>query len=208
MLGTKTRELLDRARGPLGPRASVDFSSEHGPPVELAELLSEMNGFFAFNAGLQVFHSGGEGVGPELSYWNSGEAWKDAFEGLADDFFCFGQDILGMQFAIKNGSEIVRFDPENARSYPIGNSLEDWAAWLLSRPNINATATLAKVWQDRNEALDPNERLIPLKSFELGGEVSLDNLKVKDAVEAMRIRGPIAVQLHDLTPGTEINLTP
>ena len=29
-----------------------------------------------------------------------------------------------------------------------------------------------------------------------------------EQVEAMRIRGPIAVQLHDLTPGTEINLTP
>jgi hypothetical protein len=208
MLGTKTRELLDRARGPLGPKVAVDFGSEHAPLRELAELLSEMNGFFAFNAGVQIFHAGGAGVGPELSYWNSSEAWKGAYDGLANDFFCFGQDVLGMQFAIKSGSEVVRFDPENARSYPIGDSLEAWASWLLSKPNINATATLAKVWQDRKGALEPNERLIPLKFFELGGEVSLENLMVKDSVEAMRARGPIAVQIHDLPPGTEVHLKP
>lgn len=204
MLGTKTRELLDRARGPLGPTVSVDFGCEHGPLAELAELLSEMNGFFAFNAGLQIFRVGDEGVGPELSHWNSGEMWKEVFEGLADDVFCFGQDVLGMQFAIRNGSEVVRFDPENARSYPVGNSLEDWAAWLLSRTNINATATLAKVWQDRNGALEPHERLLPLRFFELGGEVSLDNLKVVDAVEAMRLRGPIAVQLRRDRAGDDL----
>lgn len=97
-----------------GPTVSVDFGGEHGPLRELAELLSEMNGFFAFHAGLQVFHIGGEGLGPELSHWNSGEAWKDTFAGLADDVFCFGQDVLGMQFAVRNGSEIVRFDPRGA----------------------------------------------------------------------------------------------
>jgi hypothetical protein len=48
--------------------------------------------------------------------------------------------------------------------------------------------------------------LIPLRFFELGGEVAFDNLVVKDAAEAMRIRGPIAVQIHDLPPGTEIRL--
>lgn len=76
----------------------------------------------------------------------------------------------------------------------------------MSRPNIHATATLAKVWQDRNGALEPHERLVPLRFFELGGEVSLDNLKVADSVEAMRIRGPIAARIHDLPPGTDITI--
>lgn len=208
MLGIKTRELLDRARGPLGPSVSVDFGSEYGPLKELAEVLSEMNGFFAFNAGVQIFHAGGQGVGPELSYWNTSETWKEAFEGMADEYFCFGQDVLGMQYAIHEGTKLVRFDPETARSSHIGHSLEEWASWLLDNPEINGTSILAKVWQDQKGPLEPHQRLVPLKFFELGGEVSFDNLMVKDAVEAMRARGPIAVQIRDLPPGTEIHLEP
>ncbi|WP_019853100.1 hypothetical protein [Actinopolyspora mortivallis] len=206
MLGSKLRELLGRARGPLGQAVSVDFGDEHTPLKELAELLSEMNGFFAFNAGVQIFHAGGDGFGPELSYWNARETWKEAFDGLADKYFCFGQDILGMQYAIQEGTALVRFDPETARSSHIGYSLEDWAAWLLDNPEINGTSILAKVWQDQKGPLEPGQRLVPLKFFEFGGEVSFDNLVVKDAVEAMRVRGPIAVQIHDLPPGSEIRL--
>lgn len=206
MLGTNTRALLDRARGPLGPGVAIDFGDVEGPLQELGELLSEINGFFAFNAGIQVFHAGDQGDGPELSHWNSSEAWKESFEGLADDFFCFAQDILGMQHAILGGTEVVRFDPETARHNHIGGSLEEWASWVLADPAMNATAVLAKVWQDRNGALEPDQRLIPLKALELGGEVSFDNLAVKDSVEAMRARGPVAVQIRDLPPGTEIHL--
>lgn len=208
MLGPRIRQLLEQADGPLGIPVSVDFGAEHRPLTELAELLSTVNGFFALYGGVQIFHAGGEGIGPELSAWNTSDTWKDAFEGLADDYFCFGQDILGMQFAILNGSDVVRFDPETARSSLIGHSLEDWAAWLLDNPTINGTATLAKVWQAKKGALQPSERLIPLQFFELGGEVSFDNLVVRDAAEAMRIRGPIAVQIRDLPPGAEIRIQP
>ncbi|GAB3694958.1 SMI1/KNR4 family protein [Saccharopolyspora tripterygii] len=208
MLGPSTRALLESARGPLGPKVAVNFGSDHAPLQELGELLSEMNGFFAFNAGVQIFRVSEEGVGPELSYWNTGEAWKDSFEGLADDYFCFGQDVLGMQFAIKDGSEVVRFDPETARAERIGDSLDSWASWLMSNPNTRGTATLARVWQDNKGALDVDQRLVPRKFFEFGGKVSLDNLVVKNAVEAMRIRGPIATQIHDLPPGTEIRINP
>lgn len=208
MLGTNTRALLERARGPLGQEVSVDFGNEYEALSELAELLSTMNGFYAFNAGVQIFHTGGPGESPELSYWNSPAAWKESFEGLADDVFCFGQDVLGMQYAIRNGTEFVRFDPETARSATIGHSLEDWSTWLLEDPKIRGTAFLAKVWQDEKGPLRPNERLIPLRFFELGGKVSFDNLVVKDAVEAMRIRGPIATQLQNLPAGSEVHLEP
>lgn len=208
MLGPKIHQLLGRAQGPLGVAVSVDFGDTYQPLEELAELLSTINGFFAFDTGVHIFYAGGEGIGPELSYWNAADTWKDAFEGLADNYFCFGQDVLGMQYAIKHGSEVVRFDPETARSSHIGDSLEDWAAWLLDKPTINGTATLAKAWQERQGPLEPNQRLLPLRFFELGGEVSFDNLVVKDAAEAMRARGPIATQLHDLPPGTEIHLRP
>lgn len=204
----KTRELLDRARGPLGPAVSVDFEYEHRPLEELGELLSTMNGFFAFDAGVQIFYAAGDGVGPELLYWNSSETWKESFDGFADDLFCFGQDILGMQFAIRAGSEVVTFNPETAESKHIGDSLEDWATWLLEDPPINGTAHLAKVWQDREGALEPNERLLPLELFVFGGEVNHENLVVRDSVAAMKARGPIAAGIHDLPPGSEVEIIP
>jgi hypothetical protein len=198
--------LLARARGPLGPQVSVNFETDSGPLYELGQMLSKMNGFFAFNAGLQVYRAGEKGEGPELLSWNSAELWKHSYDGFADEFFCFGQDILGTQYAIRGGTEVVQFDPENCSATHIGASLEAWAEWVFSNPDRHATAFLAKVWQDEKGALAPNERLVPLRFFVMGGEVSFDNLVVKDSVEAMIIRGPIASQIHDLPPGSTIRL--
>ncbi|MCE6997996.1 SMI1/KNR4 family protein [Saccharothrix sp. S26] len=200
-------DLLDRARGPLGPRVAVDFGVPGGPLRELGEVLSRINGFFAFDAGLQVFRVGPDGLGPELSDWNSGERWKHAYGGLADDYFCFGQDVLGTQYAIHRGATVVSWDPENARATPVGESLEQWARWVFADPDERATALLAKAWQDEHGPLEPAQRLLPRRPFVLGGAVSFDNLLVKDAAEAMVIRGPIARGLHDLPPGATVRLS-
>ncbi|RZS40750.1 hypothetical protein EV193_10363 [Herbihabitans rhizosphaerae] len=85
--------LLTRARGPAGPAATVDFGAESGPLAELAELLSSLNGFAVFNAGVQVFRAGEVGLGPDLATWNA---------------------------------------PETASRTVLGESLADWAAWLLA----------------------------------------------------------------------------
>ncbi|MFJ6672014.1 SMI1/KNR4 family protein [Actinosynnema sp. NPDC091369] len=198
--------LLARAKGPLGPRVEVDFGVD-GPLRELGEVLSRVNGFFAFDAGLHVFRVGPDGHGPELSDWNSGAPWKHAYDGLADDLFCFGQDVLGTQHAIRAGTEVVSWDPETARATVIGTSLEEWARWLLADPDDRATAFLAKVWQDERGPLEFGQRLLPSRPIALGGEVAFDDLVVKDAAEALLIRGPIARQLHDLPPGATVRLS-
>ncbi|WND35848.1 SMI1/KNR4 family protein [Streptomyces sp. BB1-1-1] len=199
-------QLLDRARGPLGPRVEVDLGTESGPLKELGDVLSQLNGFFAYNAGLQVFHAGPEGLGPDLVTWNDSETWKATYGGLADQSFCFAQDVLGTQHAIVGGDRILRFDPETAHSTVIGSSLEDWAAWVQDDPAVNATAGLALEWQRQNGALEPNERLIPLQFFVAGGGYEFDNLVVRDGAAAMRVRGPVAQQIKDLPDGAHIRL--
>jgi hypothetical protein len=198
--------LMNRARGPLGPKVNVDFGARSGPLAELGELLATTNGFFAFDAGVQVFHGGSDGMGYDVTTWNEPKTWKYTYQGLADDLFCFGQDILGTQFAIVARESVVRFNPETAEVTTIGTSLDDWAAWLLADPSVNATAGLAKVWQDSHGALQPGERLIPKQLLILGGQINLDNLVVKGAAECMRIRGTIAYQVHDLPDGAEIRI--
>jgi len=200
-------ELLDRARGPMGPAVEVDFGA--GAPAwrELGGVLSRMNGFFLFNAGVQVFRVGAEGWGPELSGWNEPDTWKDTYRGLADDLFCFGQDLFGVQFAIDGGGQVVSMDPETGQRSALGTSLDEWAAWLLAEPDDRGAATFAKAWQDAFGPLTPEQRLIPRQFFVTGGSYDFGNLIVQDAGLAMRIRGPIARQVHDLPDGARISFT-
>lgn len=189
--------LLQRAKGPLGPPIELDFGIPDGPFAELAALLTSMNGFFAYEAGVQFLRAGEQGQGYDLMDWNSTQLWKSHYEGMADDYFCFAQDVLGTQFAI-HGEQVVRFDPEDATHTVIGSSLADLAAWLAADPQVNATEGLAYAWQQEHGALEPTERLLTRQLFILGGDASFGNLIVKDSVESMRIRGPIAVQLRNV----------
>ncbi|MEU9119342.1 hypothetical protein AB0C96_05685 [Streptomyces sp. NPDC048506] len=87
---------------------------------------------------------------------------------------------------------------------PLGASLEAWAGWLLSDPDVNGVNSFAHAFQKENGALEPNERLIPLQFFVTGGAYDFDNLSVKDAAVAMRIRGPIAQKTHNAPEGATI----
>ncbi|MEB8342679.1 SMI1/KNR4 family protein [Streptomyces endophyticus] len=199
-------QLLSRARGPMGPAIDLDFGWETGPLAELGTVLSSMNGFFLFNAGVQVFRAGDEGLGPDLLSWNAEDTWKDTYDDLADDIFCFGQDIFGTQFGIIDGAKVVTLNPESAELTELGTSLNDWAQWLLDDPDVNGTASFAYAYQKANGALDPAERLVPRRFFVAGGGYDFDNFKAVDAATAMRIRGPIAQQVFDLPDGATLRL--
>ena len=206
-MSEQVRRLLERARGPLGPTVGVHAAETSGPRAELAELLSEQNGFYLFNAGVQVFRAGAEGLGPQLEAWNAPGTWKDTYQGLADGLFCFAQDLFGTQFAIADNQQVISFDPETAERTVLGESLVDWVGWLLADPDVNGTYRIATAWQDENGPLEHDQRLIPWRFFVMGGEYDLANLVAKPAAECMRIRGPIAQQVHDLPDGAQIRLS-
>lgn len=100
----------------------------------------------------------------------------------------------------------VRFDPVTAEVTELGDCLESWAQWLLADPDVNAAASFAYAFQQENGVLEPHERLVPLQFFVAGGSYDFDNFVVKDAVTAMRIRGPIAQQVHNTPDGATIHL--
>jgi hypothetical protein len=205
---TALDELLARARAPLGSRVEVYLGG--GVRAELAALLSTTNGFAVFNYGVQVFHFGpdglGDGLGPELGTWNDEATWKYAYGGLADGLLCFGQDLFGVQFAIEDGQRVSTFDPETGERQTIGERLEDWADWLLAKPDERGVHSFATSWQHEHGALDHGERLLPKRPFIFGVEYTADNLVVSDAVTAMRVRGPIARQVYDLPDGAAVTL--
>ncbi|WP_186382910.1 SMI1/KNR4 family protein, partial [Amycolatopsis rhizosphaerae] len=205
---TPLDHLIRQARSPLGRHVTVDPQADNGPLTQLAQLLSRVNGLTVFNAGVQLYRAGDIGLGPELQHWNTRATWKDSYRGLADGLFCFGQDLFGRQFAIEHREHVVLFDPETADRTPIGTTLDDWAGWLLDDPDVNGTRAYATAWQDRFGALDHDQRLIPLQFFTLGGTYAFDNIIAKPADTCMRIRGPLAQQLHDLPEGAQVHLMP
>lgn len=196
--------LLRRGRAPLGPPVTVDLGP--GLFAELAALLERANGFTVFDAGVQVFHAGGGGLGPALETWNADVTWKDGYGRLADGLYCFGQDLFGVQFAIEDGRRVSVFDPETGDRTTIGASLDDWADWLLADPDVRGARSFARRWQDIYGALGHDERLLPRTLFVLGGEYTDANLVVEDSVTCMRVRGPIARRIHDLPDGVPIRL--
>ena len=204
--GALEQLLTTRARGPLGPQIELDFGLESGPFVELGRMLSRINGFYLFSGGVQVFRAGEQGLGPELIDWNTDTTWKDTYGPLVDDLFLFGQDLFGVQFGIYDNEDVVTFNPETGQMKALGPSLDDWATWLLEDPDVNGAASFAKAYQEANGPLEPDQRLIPLKFFIGGGSYDYDNLVVRDAATAMRIRGPIAQKIHDLPDGATLRI--
>ena len=203
---TALAELLEQSPGANGPPVEIDFGQPYLAWHELAHALSVRNGFTVFDAGVQLLRVGGEGWGWEMGPWNIHDVWKTTYQGLADDLFCFAQDVLGNQFAIDGQGQVVRFDAETGRRLRLGESLEEWAAWLLDDPDGHGTASLALAWQRSHRALEPKERLIPRLLLVAGGDLALTNLMAAESDRAMRIRGPIAKQVHELPPGTTVRL--
>lgn len=200
------REVLDAARGPLGPAVRPDFGSAEGPWGELRWMVARCNGFYLANAGVQVFRAGPGGLGPELGSWNRPDTWKDTYGRQAAGLFCFAQDLFGVQFAITGDRRVVAFEPETALRTVLGDSLGAWAQWLLDDPDVRTAGPLAVRWQDLRGPLGHHERLVPRRAFVLGGAYVVDNLRAADAAEAMRIRGPLARQLHRAQDGVPVTV--
>ena len=200
------RELTRPGRSPLGQPVHADFGVAEGPIGELAELLSHTNGFTAAETGVQVFRFHTSGLGPELREWNAPDTWRDTYGSLTDGLFFFGHDLFGVQFAIEANDRVVTFDPETAGRATVGHGLDDWARWLLSDLDRHGARGFAREWQHRNGPLGYSDRLVPRRFFVLGGTYDDDNLAARNAVQGMRVRGPVAQHLHDLPDGTTVRL--
>ena len=171
--------------------------------TELSVLLSQRNGFFAFESALHVYSDVTTDRGIGLFDWNSPPRWIDAYGGLADGMLFFAQDVFGGQFCLRR-DEICTFDPETGSTDCIADSFEAWARVILDDYEVLAGFPLAHAWQTTNGALPPGQRLVPKTPFVLGGEYTVKNLYALDATEAMTFRANLAVQIRDLTEGAQV----
>lgn len=201
------RKLLEIGGRPLAANASdpsteaIDRLGEVG--ASLDEMIRQKNGFFCFESALRVFPSVTVEASWGLADWNSPDLWKIDYRGLADDVFCFAEDVFGQQFVVQRG-EIGVFDTETAEVEIVGSSLEEWASKLLLDYKQMTGHGLAHDWQRQHGPLHPRHRLMSKTPFVLGGEYSLSNLVALDARHIMQNRGNLAHQIHSLPDDTQI----
>lgn len=193
-LGNGKPVIEARLRALVGSRAS-----------ELQSLLEARNGFYAFESALHVFAAEDQPVGAGLSAWNSTSLWISAYGGLADGFLFFAEDVFGCQFALKD-NRVWTFDPETGEAQILAKSLEDWACRIEDDYATLTGYPLAHAWQVAFGALEIGKRLVPKIPFVMGGEFAINNLHALDAIESMRFRACIALQIRDLPDGTQVKL--
>ncbi len=172
---------------------------------ELAQLLSERNGFYAFESALHVFPAATTGDHIGLDLWNSESLWKSSYdEDLVENCLFFAEDIFGVQFCIC-GESIWSFDPETGEKERLANNLRAWAESVLVDYEELTGYPLAAEWQRLQGSLEHGKRLIPKVPFVLGGEYAVENLYALEAVRGMQLRGELARQIRHLPDGTRVS---
>lgn len=171
--------------------------------TDLSVLLSQKNGFYAFESALHVFPSTAAAGELGLFDWNTPARWIDAYEGLADACVFFAEDVFGGQFCARaNG--IHSFEPETGALALIANDLDGWACQILDDYDALTGYSVAHSWQKRCGAIAANTRLLPKVPFVTGGAYDVENLYAHDSTKGMLSRANLAVQIRDLPDGAAI----
>jgi len=142
-----------------------------------------------------------------LEAWNSRDLWTHEYGGLAEGLFFFAEDAFGNQFCLREEG-VCSFDAETGETESLGRSVEDWAHRVLAEYELLTGFPLFHDWQVEHGRVPSGSRLVPIVPFVLGGEYSLPNLRVADAVSAMRSCGNLARQIRDLPDGTRVEFKP
>jgi hypothetical protein len=172
---------------------------------QLGPLLQLKNGFYAFEAALHVLSDVGATDETGLFEWNDEALWRQEYKGMANDAVFFAEDVFGMQFCIREGT-VATFDPETGAFETMAADVEQWADKVLREYDVWTGYNVAHEWQVKHGPIPAGSRLVPSTPFVLGGEYSVRNLHVIEAVKGMKYRASIAVQIRDLPDGTPITL--
>lgn len=174
-------------------------------PPELRRLLDHKNGFFAFEAALEVFPLTESSKSYSIREWNKDSLWRCYYGNLMPHGNCFAQNIFGDQFIYSDA--IYQFNPETAELSFIARSIEMWAKIILDDYNFFLGYGIAHDWQKLHGAIPFYHRLVPKIPFVLGGEYDVDNLDAFGSSEGMIARADLAVQLKNIPDGSKVTFS-
>lgn len=198
-------ELIELASAPLGSGFD-DSAFPRSLNPQAIKLLSDKDGFYAFESALLVRPVRDSPNVLGLVTWNSFDLWKSHYSDSGTDiqsYTFFAENIFGEQFFLAD-DWVGQFDPETGESHKVADDLNAWAANVLADYDYVTGQGLAHQWQKTHGRLPEGFRLIPKVPFVLQGEFDVANLIAKPELEAMTIRAQLASQLTGLQDGESI----
>jgi hypothetical protein len=201
-------KLLAIGSAPLAakPESMPDLLKAYALGPELFEMLQRKNGFYSFESALHVLPITRD-PGSSLEGWNADSLWRNEYQDLARGLLFFGEDILQDQFCLPlKHKGVFRFVAETGQIEFFADSVEKWAQRILADYRAETGWPLAQEWQQKNGPLPQGQRLMPKIPFVMGGEYNIENLWAGDAVQGMRFKGDMALQIRDVPDGGAVKL--
>ncbi|MEV8226691.1 hypothetical protein AB0P41_11620 [Streptomyces sp. NPDC079167] len=180
-----------------------------GAAGHLEILLTEMNGFYAFESALHVFPSGEPGLpGRSLEEWNSNLLWRESYGHLMPEMLFFAEDVFGGQFAVARDNAVYFFNPETAALSKFSKDVASWGDDVIADWNYATGYSVGHEWQAQNGSLPPGHRLVPRIPFSVGGEFSPANMIPVEAVAALKYWGGFALAISRSQDGDQFKFNP
>ncbi|MEU9065566.1 hypothetical protein AB0D60_01550 [Streptomyces sp. NPDC048306] len=172
-------------------------------PHLLMPLISERNGFYAFESALHVFPWGGGEMSAE--WWNLPDLWRGAYGDSFDGLTFFAEDAFGFQFAVSDIG-FHSFNPETGDVESMGRTSEEWSKQIMDDFEFHTGHPVIREWQQLNGALSSGFRLSPRTPFVLGGEFSVESMRSVASVDLMRFRADLYRQLKGVPDGSQVRI--
>lgn len=175
-------------------------------PLELSAVLTDVNGFIAFDGAFHV-----RGITAEPLWHSLGAAWKGKralhrlFPVLSPNDVPFGQDALGDQFIFRD-NYIYRLEAETGELHATGMDIQDFLRALIDTPEDQLPLGFVRRFQNEGGVLLPGQLLSvypPLCTKESASGVSLRAISVIERVEFL---AHFAEQIADLPDGSRVEV--
>lgn len=202
---TQARKLLSIASNAIELADPPRDALPAGPVgEELHVLLTQRNGFYAFESALHVrpatAHSGDS---KGLSVWNSRTSWRRTYGHLVGEHCFFAEDAFGHQFAI--GAEgVLAFNVETGGFKAFAETIEEWAGKITQDYAVRTGYPVLHDWQVANGAIPPGYRLLARVPFVFGGEYNSSNVVAVRDVALMEYWGAFACSIDGLPDGEAV----
>lgn len=173
-------------------------------PFDLSAVLTDVNGFIAFDGAFHV-----RGIAAEPLWHSLGAAWKGEralhrlFPVLSPNDVPFAQDALGDQFIFRD-DHICRLEAETGELHATGMDTQDFFRALIDTPEQQLPLGFVRRFHDEGGVLLPGQLLSvypPLCTKESASGVSL---RAISAIERVEFLAHFAQQTADLTDGSRV----
>lgn len=206
-----------RTFGPLGEPllkilpADAKQALQNLPPLH-RELLQQTNGLFVWSGYFRLFGFGYSPTGaPDAFIWNLPNMWKFTWPGHCATFFCFGEDGWGNQYAyrfaggaVEPKSGIFRLNALTLTSLPIADTFEQFLMQeILANAREPRDVKLAQA-AARLGPLAADQQIGYMPSPFLGGQPTLENIRLLQSRQNMILNGDIFSQISAAQPGSTV----